>query len=580
MSSPAALAPPLPAVAAAGAPAPAPQTLFPDKAERAALDAKMVLPEANEYEKFVAQATGRKLQRFGAGFFASSASLAGASVNAVPPDYQINVGDEILLRTWGSVDSDLRLVVDREGYVNVPRVGRIAVSGARYGDLPGRFRAEISRYYASFDLSVSLGHLRGVTVYVTGFATRPGAYVVNSLATLLNVLVEAGGPDSGGSMRNIELRRSGRLVSVFDGYQLLLSGDRAGDVSLQPGDIVNIGPLGQQVAIYGSVNAPGIFEMKRGEHVRDLVRFAGGLNTVADHERITVATLHERATTGVEEAPLEAKSAESLTAGDIYRVYSTADYMVPIARQMRRVRIEGEVARPGDYLVAGTATLPTLIDLAGGLTPQAFLYGSELDRESVRRTQQANYDRALQDMERAVSARATLQANGKDDAESQKQQLEAGQRFLAKLRELRPTGRIVLETAPDDITLPMLTLEDGDRLMIPPRPTTVGVYGSVFNQGSYLYRPTARLGDYIGLAGGEQRTAHKNGEFVLRANGTTRSNQQGWFSSISSLDALPGDTVFVPEDLERVTWWQATKEFTAILYQFGLGAAALKFLIN
>ena len=131
--------------------------------------------------------------------------------------------------------------MDREGYVNVPRVGRVAVSGARYGDLPGRFRAEIGRYYASFDLSVSLGHLRGVTVYVTGFAGRPGAYVVNSLATLLNVLVEAGGPDSAGSMRNIELRRGGRLVSVFDGYQLLLSGNRAGDVSLQPGDIVNVG---------------------------------------------------------------------------------------------------------------------------------------------------------------------------------------------------------------------------------------------------------------------------------------------------------------------------------------------------
>jgi protein involved in polysaccharide export with SLBB domain len=254
--------------------------------------------------------------------------------------------------------------------------------------------------------------------------------------------------------------------------------------------------------------------------------------------------------------------------------------MVPIARQMRRVRIEGEVARPGDYLVSGTATLPALIAMAGGLTPQAFLYGSELDRESVRRTQQVNYDRALQDMERAVSARATLQANSKDDAQSQKQQLDAGQRFLAKLRELRPTGRIVLETQPHDTALPALTLEDGDRLMIPPLPTTVGVYGSVFNQGAYLHRSTARLGDYIGLAGGEQRTAYKNGEFVLRANGTTRSNQQGWFNSISSLDALPGDTVFVPEDLERVTWWQATKEFTTILYQFGLGAAALKFLIE
>ena len=556
------------------------QALFPDKADRDALDAKIVVPERNEYEKFVEEATGKKLPRFGATFFAGSSRLSGASVNSVPPDYAINVGDEILLRTWGSVDSDLRLVVDREGYVNVPRVGRVAVSGARYADLPSRFRAEIARYYANFDVSVSLGNLRGVTVYVTGFAVRPGAYVVNSLATLLNLLVEAGGPDSGGSLRNIELRRGGMLAATFDGYQLLLGGDRSNDVSLRPGDIVNIGPLGQQAAIYGSVNAPGIFELKRGEHVRDLIRFAGGLNTVADSERITVATLHRRATTGVEEAPLDSRSSALLGAGDIYRIYSTADYMVPIARQMRRVRIEGEVARPGDYLVAGTETLPALIERAGGMTAEAFLYGSELVRESVRRTQQANYERALQDMDRAVTARASQQANVKEDAADQRQQLEAGQRFLAKMRELRPTGRIVLETQPDDETLPALTLEDGDRLVIPPRPTTVGVYGSVFNQGSYLFRPTAQLGDYLGLAGGEQRTAYKSGEFVLRANGTTRSNQQGWFNSISSLKALPGDTVFVPEDLERVTWWQGTKELTTILYQFGLGAAALKFLIE
>lgn len=429
-------------------------------------------------------------------------------------------------------------------------------------------------------MSISLGNLRGVTVYVTGFAVRPGAYVVNSLATLLNILVEAGGPDSSGSMRNIELRRGGRLLANFDGYQLLLGGDRSNDVSLRPGDIVNIGPLGQQAAIYGSVNAPGIFELRPGEHVSDLIRFAGGLNTVADGQRITVATLNQRATTGVMEAPLEKQSRAQLAAGDIYRIYSTADYQVPIARQMRRVRIEGEVTRPGDYLLAGTETLPELIERAGGLTGDAFVYGSELVRESVRRTQQANYERALRDMDRAVSSRASQSANSKDDTADQKLQLEAGERFLAKMRELRPSGRIVLETKPGDTTLPALTLEDGDQLVIPPRPTTVGVYGSVFNQGSYLYRSDAQLGDYVGLAGGEQRTAYKGGEFVMRANGTTRSNQQGWFNSLSGLDALPGDTVFVPEDMERVTFWQGTKELTTILYQFGLGAAALKYLIN
>ena len=595
-NAPSAVVPPLPAVpgmqaaslnanmnnrsATPAATAPSTQVSAPEQSERSLRDVKAVVPDRNEYEKFVEQATGKKLPRFGATFFASSSSLAASSVNSVPSDYAINVGDEIQLRTWGSVDSDLRLVVDREGFVNVPGVGRIAVSGARYGELPARFRSEIGRYYTNFDLSISLGNLRGITVYVTGFAVRPGAYVVNSLLTLLNVLVEAGGPDAGGSMRNIELRRAGKLVASFDGYQLLLGGDRSNDVALRAGDIVNVGPLGQQAAIYGSVNSPGIFELKPGEHVSDLIRFSGGLNTVADAGRITVATLNKRSTTGVMEAPLEEQSRAELAAGDIYRIYSTADYLVPIARQMRRVRIEGEVTRPGDYLVAGSETLPELIEKAGGLTPDAFIYGSELVRESVRRTQQANYERALQDLDRTVTARAAQQANVKEDSADQRQQLEAGQRFLAKMREMRPTGRIVLETKPTDTSLPALTMEDGDQLVIPSRPTTVGVYGSVFNQGAFLYRTDAQLGDYVGLAGGEQRTAYKSGEFVLRANGTTRSNQQGWFNSISGLEALPGDTVFVPEDLERVTWWQGTKELTTILYQFGLGAAALKYLIN
>ncbi|SAK92920.1 polysaccharide biosynthesis protein [Caballeronia hypogeia] len=535
----------------------------------------------NEYELYAERATGQRLKRFGADFFERNAHAVGSTVNAVPPDYQINVGDEIMLRTWGSVDSDLRLVVDREGYVNVPRVGRIAVSGARYGDLPNRFKAEIARYYASFDVSVSLGKLRGVTVYVTGFAVRPGAYVVNGLATLLDVLSDAGGPDASGSMRRIEVRRNGQVFASFDGYQLLLGGDRSKDTVLRAGDIVNVAALGQQVAIYGSVNSPGIFEMKAGETVGDLVRFAGGLNTVADGGRITLATLRDRASTGVRETALDASERQPVSGGDIYRLYSTADYAVPIARQARRVRIEGEVMRPGDYLVTGTTTLPQLIEMAGGTTSDAFLFGTELVRESVRRTQQTNFDRALQEMELAVRSRATVQASSRDDAADRQKDVEAGQRFIAKLREMRPTGRIVLDTGPNDGTLPPLTLEDGDRLAIPPRPTTVGVYGSVFNQGSYLFRSSANLGDYIALAGGARRTANTREEFVLRANGTTRSNQQGgWFSSIGSLDAMPGDTVFVPEDLERITWWQAVKEFSTILSQFGLSAAAIKVLLN
>ncbi len=132
----------------------------------------------------------------------------------VPPDYLISPGDEIVLSIWGSVDAELRLFVDRSGRITVPRVGSIMVSGVRYADLPETIRLRVAQTFKNFQLSVSLGQLRGVRVYVTGFVARPGAYTVNALSGMANALVRAGGPSASGSFRDIQLRRGDKLVST------------------------------------------------------------------------------------------------------------------------------------------------------------------------------------------------------------------------------------------------------------------------------------------------------------------------------------------------------------------------------
>ena len=130
--------------------------------------------------------------------------------------------------------------------------------------------------------------------------------------------------------------------------------------------------------------------------------------------------------------------------------------------------------------------------------------------------------------------------------------------------------------------LPDLVLEDGDLFVVPAKPSTVNVMGSVYGQSAYLYAPGKRVADYLGQAGGLSRSANSADVYVLRADGSVISQRQsGWLlDRLSSTQLLPGDTIVVPEDFERVTWTKVLKDYGQILYQFGLGAAAISVLKN
>ncbi|SEK56972.1 protein involved in polysaccharide export, contains SLBB domain of the beta-grasp fold [Roseateles sp. YR242] len=500
-----------------------------------------------------------------------------------PPDYLIGIGDEVQVTMWGSVDADLRLTVDRSGRITIPRVGPVMVAGVRYGDLNDVVRGRAGQVFRNFQVSTSLGKLRTIRIYVTGFTAKPGAYTVSSLATVVTGLIRAGGPSAAGSFRQIELRRNGEVVAKFDAYDLLLKGDKTTDRALQAEDVIHIGPIGAQVAILGSVNKPSIAELKPNETVEDVLAMAGGFSAVADRSRVSVERLSERTDRRVVELQLPQQLQAGISNGDVMRVFSSVNTQLPQYKQYKRVQVEGEVARPGEYVLPPAATLSDAIQAAGGLTPQAFVFGTDFSRESVRLSQQENYDRALRDLETEFTRNtATQRAINADDAAAQAQRAAGSARLIERLRAVRPTGRIVLQLEPEAQVLPSLTVEDGDKLRIPPRPTTVGVFGSVFNAGSYLLNSGASVDDTLRLAGGPTRGADPSSIFVLRANGgvvSARQSSSGWLgfgSNLSSLPALPGDTVFVPEEMNKTTFIQEAKEWTTILYQFGLGAAALK----
>ncbi|MBU18557.1 MAG: hypothetical protein CL725_12775 [Chloroflexi bacterium] len=382
----------------------------------------------------------------------------------------------------------------------------------------------------------------------------------------------------------MELRRAGKLVSTLDLYDLLIKGDRTGDRVLQPEDVIHIGAVGTQTAVIGSVNKPAIFELKKGETVNDVLRMAGGLTAVADRGRLSVERLDERIGARVAQLRLPEDLKQTPANGDVLRAFSAVEATLPQDKQNKRVRIEGEVARPGDYILPPNSSITDAIRVAGGLTPNAYVFGTEFSRESVRQTQQENYERALRDLETEFAKKTSTQrALTADEATAQATQSTGASRLIERLRAVRPTGRIVLQLDPNAAQLPELVVESGDRIFVPAVPTTVGVFGSVFNGGSYLYSGERKVTDYVKLAGGPTRGADDGSAFVLRANGSVVSARQssGFFSGGDlNVPALPGDTVFVPEELNKTTFMQAAKEWTQILYQFGLGAAALKTIRN
>jgi protein involved in polysaccharide export with SLBB domain len=186
-----------------------------------------------------------------------------------------------------------------------------------------------------------------------------------------------------------------------------------------------------------------------------------------------------------------------------------------------------------------------------------------------------------QDVQRAAASRAASVISP-EDASALQTQAESQRQLIARLRQLRPTGRIVLEL-PEDATLksiPDLPLEDGDRFIVPSRPSMVNVFGSVYNETAFVHKPEKRVADYLAQAGGVTRSADSDSVYVLRADGSVISKRQSGFlgGGLEGQRLMPGDTIVVPEEFDKVTLTRTLKDFAQIFYQFGLGAAAINVL--
>ena len=303
-----------------------------------------------------------ELQPFGTELFAGPRESAPPDDIATASDYILGPGDNIIVSLWGQVDNEYTLTVDREGRVFVPQAGEMVVWGHTLAEFQDQIQTKLEGIYTSFDLSVSLGKIRSIRVYLTGEVRRPGAYTVTSLTSLFNALYLAGGPTENGSMRDIRLMRGGRKIAAVDLYKFLLEGDNSSDARLESGDAIFVPVAGPRVAIRGKIHRPAVYELSGEQTASELLALAGRASADAYLNRVMLERISGRDEWEVLDLNLSedstARTDARLTDGDRLTLFSVFE----MKRNM--VAAFGLMKHPGYYERDDSTRVSDLIERA------------------------------------------------------------------------------------------------------------------------------------------------------------------------------------------------------------------------
>ena len=317
------------------------------------------------------------LQPFGYDVFKSrNASLSSPSSGPVPPDYVLGPGDSIRVQLFGNVNGIYEYEVSRDGVLHLPEIGPVTVAGLPFSEFRTDLNKRVQEMLIGTQVSVTMGQLRTIRVYVLGDVTRPGSVVVSGLETMTGALDHSGGVSPIGSLRNIQLKRNGEIVSSLDAYDLLIRGDTSGNSRLQPGDVIFVPPIGKTASIRGAVKRPAIYEVKRLTTAADLVGLAGGLTPEAYAKGSQLQRINESGERTILSVSLNDES------GSTVRIMTGDALLIPaiLPEVENSIELAGYVHRPGDYPWHPGMRLTDLIK-----STEELKLGADMDYVLIRR---------------------------------------------------------------------------------------------------------------------------------------------------------------------------------------------------
>ncbi len=311
----------------------------------------------------------------------------------VPKNYRLGKGDVVEIDVWGAAEANYQKTINKQGDIYIEGVGRIKLTGLDFEKAEGKIKSYLKRIYSGMNASnssyskvfvaVGLAKIRNVQVNLVGEVKTPGTYSLSSLSTVLNALYAAGGPTKEGDFRKISLVRGGTKIAEFDFYDYLTQGSEKGNLSLQDQDVIIVGAYQNLVKVLGEVKRPGYYQMKTGETMADLFRYAGGLTAEAFKNSVVVERID-----GVEKALIEfnfdSRKSIKIANGDLVSVKKISNIFE------NKVSIKGAVKVEGAYEYKKGMTVGDLIKKASGLRKDAFLnralitrYISSVDKKMI-----------------------------------------------------------------------------------------------------------------------------------------------------------------------------------------------------
>jgi polysaccharide biosynthesis/export protein len=480
------------------------------------------------------------LKPFGYDLFAGvTSTFAPATDVPVPAEYVVGPGDALQVQLIGTLKGRYSLVVGRDGRINFPELGPIAVSGRTFDEVRSDIENRVREQMIGTQVSIGMGELRSIRVFVLGDAETPGSYTVSGLSTITNALFVSGGVKKIGSLRNIQLKRGGRTVTTLDLYDLLLKGDTSGDARLLPGDVIFVPPVGAMVGLAGEVRRPAIYETRGETTAAELLQLGGGLLPEADASIATIERVNEqrqRVTVSVDLAQGDGRK-RSLQAGDVLRVPTIR----PILEDS--VTVNGHVHRPGEYQYQPGMRLADVLTSLDELEPFAdqryILVRRELPSDRRVRVFSADLEKALA----APESAANFELAPRDQIFVFDQESGRDRIIEPLMRELRMQSRI------DEPTL------------------EVSVAGKVKVPGKYPLEPGMRVSDLL-RAGGSLDEAAYGGQAELTryvvSNGGSREAELIEIDLRQALNGDPGaDLALRPFDylvIKEVPLWAAQEE--------------------
>ncbi len=510
---------------------------------------------------------GTSLNRFGSSFFNSSQStFMPINVANFGSDYVVDVGDKFLIQLIGLENSELELIVGRDGSLLIPEYGKVFISGSTLQEAIDAIKNFFSTKSVGVEPIISLESLRDIQVLMIGGINQPGMYTLSGGSSILHAINVAGGITEKGSYRRIDLIRNNKIVASLDLYDMIVFGRNIFSQTLRSGDTIKIHSAGFNIPVSGGISNEGLYEMKRGESLSDLIEFAGGTSpSFLDNGVIYIRRFIDQVEEFISINPNQYESTELFARDAVILPLFSEDVL-----KVKTVKISGMVNRPGTYAVNDGARLSDMLKNASGIKKNGYPFGGILLRKSARSLQDEYSQKVYADTINEIISNAAA-GGGTIGAESLNLLLE-------EQKAQKNTGRVVAEfdlaTLESNPALDILVM-DGDEIHIPPLTRQVYLFGD-FNQPSILpYDPNYNLSDYVKLVAGKRDSA-RNHFVIVDPDGTSHYvKNNGLLSFKENADIYPGSIIYMPRNIGKVQGLQFAATVSPILSSLAISLASL-----